>query len=91
MNKQTRLQSLKDIEPFLAVQEIRPETVEWHIEYYKEHGEFIMPLTLEIAGRRCERMNIEALLVDGNHRLHAAKALGLTEVLVMQLDLRENV
>jgi len=47
-----------------------------------EHGEFIGPLILEVGGERCERRNIEALLIDGNHRLYAARELGLESVLV---------
>ncbi len=82
---------VKDLELFAAQQRERSGSIEFHTEYYKEHGEFIMPLTLEIGGERCKRMNIEALLVDGNHRLQAAKALGLDRVPVKQLDLRENV
>jgi len=83
--------NLTEIEPHAHQQWIRPEKVQWHIAYYLEHGEFNGPLQLEIGGPRCKRMNLDALLIDGNHRFQAAKALGLEKVLVKQLDLDETM
>ena len=52
-----------------------------------EHGEFMGPLLLEVGGPRCKRKNLEAYLIDGNHRFHAAKALDLDTVEVEVLNL----
>lgn len=38
------------------------------------------PLRLECSGPRLERMNVDALLIDGNHRLIAARELGMKRV-----------
>jgi len=38
------------------------------------------PLRLECSGSRLERMNVDALLIDGNHRLIAARELGMKRV-----------
>lgn len=38
------------------------------------------PLRLECSGQRLERMNVDALLIDGNHRLIAARELGMKRV-----------
>jgi len=38
------------------------------------------PLRLECSGPRLERMNVDALLIDGNHRLIAARELGMQRV-----------
>lgn len=91
MKSSLRWLTIKEIEPHAHQDYIVPESVEWHKAYYLEHGEFIEPLILEIGGPRCLRKNITALLIDGNHRFHAAKALGLEKVLVKHLDLDANV
>jgi len=38
------------------------------------------PLRLECSGPRLERMNVDALLIEGNHRLIAARELGMKRV-----------
>jgi len=38
------------------------------------------PLRLECSGPRLERMNVDALLIEGNHRLIAARELGMQRV-----------
>jgi len=38
------------------------------------------PLRLECSGPRLTRMNVDALLIDGNHRLIAARELGIKRV-----------
>lgn len=38
------------------------------------------PLRLECSGPRIERMNVDALLIEGNHRLIAARELGMKRV-----------
>ena len=73
---------VEDLEPFATQRRIVPEKVMFHMEWYMEHGEFIGPLILEVGGERCERTNVEALLIDGNHRFRAAQALDLETVLV---------
>lgn len=78
---------VKDLKPFSTQLQIRPETVVFHMEWYIEHGEFNDPLLLEVGGPRCKRKNLEAYLIDGNHRLHAARALGLDTVEVKILNL----
>ena len=79
---------VEDLEPFSTQTQIRPETVVFHMEWYIEHGEFNGPLLLEVGGPRCKRKNLEAYLIDGNHRFHAAKALGLDTVEVKVLNLK---
>lgn len=43
------------------------------------------PLLLECQGPRIERMNVDAFLIDGNHRLIAAKELGMKHVPVRRV------
>ena len=43
------------------------------------------PLLLECQGPRIERMGVEAYLIDGNHRLWAAKELGHKHVPVRRV------
>ena len=38
------------------------------------------PLRLECSGPRIKRMNVDALLIEGNHRLIAARELGMQRV-----------
>jgi len=38
------------------------------------------PLRLECSGKRLERMGVDALLIEGNHRLIAARELGMKRV-----------
>lgn len=78
---------LTEIEPFATQTLIVPEKVVFHMEWYMEHGEFMGPLLLEVGGPRCKRKNLEAYLIDGNHRFHAAKALDLDTVEVEVLNL----
>lgn len=87
--KPFRLQSIKDLEPFVLDQKrtgVKQETIDWHIAYYLEHGKFIGPLLLEVGGPCCKRLQLDAYLIDGNHRFHAAQALGLDTVEVKVLS-----
>jgi hypothetical protein len=86
--KQLRPRLIKDLEPFVLdpKRTVEQERVDWHIAYYLEHGKFIGPLALEIGGPRCERLQLDAYLVDGNHRFQAAKALALETVEVTHID-----
>jgi len=38
------------------------------------------PLRLECSGPRIKRMNVDALLIEGNHRLIVARELGMKRV-----------
>jgi len=38
------------------------------------------PLRLECSGQRVKRMGVDALLIEGNHRLIAARELGMKRV-----------
>jgi ParB-like chromosome segregation protein Spo0J len=53
--------------------------VDWLKEQIKKDG-IKKPLRLECSGQRLERMNVDALLIDGNHRLIAARELGMKRV-----------
>jgi len=53
--------------------------VDWLKEQIKKDG-IKKPLRLECSGPRLERMNVDALLIDGNHRLIAARELGMQRV-----------
>jgi ParB-like chromosome segregation protein Spo0J len=48
-------------------------------ESIRQHG-IREPLVLETSGPRVKKFNVPYFLIDGNHRLKAAKDLGLTEV-----------
>jgi len=53
-------------------------------ESIRVHG-ILEPLLLECKGPRIERKGVEAYLIDGNHRLIAAKELGMTHVPVRRV------
>jgi len=53
--------------------------IDWLKEEIKKDG-IKTPLILECSGSRIERMGVDALLVEGNHRLVAARELGLKTV-----------
>ena len=75
------------LEPFAVdkLEEQSPSTersranVDWLKEQIKKDG-IKKPLRLECSGQRLERMNVDALLIDGNHRLIAARELGMKRV-----------
>ena len=54
-------------------------TIDWLKEQIKKDG-IKKPLRLECSGQRLKRMNVDALLIDGNHRLIAARELGMKRV-----------
>jgi ParB-like chromosome segregation protein Spo0J len=53
--------------------------VDWLKEQIKKDG-IKKPLRLECSGQRIERMGVDALLIEGNHRLIAARELGMKRV-----------
>ena len=53
--------------------------VDWLKEQITKDG-IKKPLRLECSGPRLKRMNVDALLIDGNHRLIAARELGMKRV-----------
>ncbi len=53
--------------------------VDWLKEQIRKDG-IKKPLRLECSGPRLKRMNVDALLIDGNHRLIAARELGMKRV-----------
>lgn len=87
MARQLRTMALTDIEPYATQRNEKPEKIQFHMEWYTIHGEFIRPLVLEVGGRRCERKKQAALLLEGNHRFRAAQALGLETVAVTVVNL----
>jgi len=69
------------LEPFAVAtsEEKDRATIDWLKEQIKKDG-IKKPLRLECSGPRLERMNVDALLIDGNHRLIAARELGMKRV-----------
>ena len=71
-----------DLEPYATQKTDRPEDrviIDELKESIKEHG-ILEPLILETTGPRIKRKGVKAFLIDGNHRLIAAKELGLETV-----------
>jgi ParB-like chromosome segregation protein Spo0J len=54
-------------------------TIDWLKEQIKKDG-IKQPLRLECSGPRIERRGVDALLIEGNHRLIAARELGMKRV-----------
>lgn len=54
-------------------------TIDWLKEQIKKDG-IKSSLRLECSGPRIKRMNVDALLIEGNHRLIAARELGMKRV-----------
>ncbi len=54
-------------------------TIDWLKEQIKKDG-IKTPLILECSGARIKRRNVDALLIEGNHRLVAARELGMKRV-----------
>lgn len=54
-------------------------TIDWLKEQIKKDG-IKQSLRLECSGPRIKRMNVDALLIEGNHRLIAARELGMQRV-----------
>jgi hypothetical protein len=91
--KSLRLLSIKDLEPSvidLIRSGVSRESIEWHKAYYLEHGEFIGEFLLEVGGPRCERLGVDAHLLNGNNRFWAAKELELDTVEVKVLNLKKG-
>jgi hypothetical protein len=55
------------------------DTIDWLKEQIKKDG-IKSSLRLECSGPRIKRMNVDALLIEGNHRLIAARELGMQRV-----------
>lgn len=54
-------------------------TIDWLKEQIKKDG-IKSPLRLECSGPRLKRMGVDALLIEGNHRIVAARELGMKRV-----------
>jgi len=54
-------------------------TIDWLKGEIKKDG-IKVSLRLECSGPRIERMNVDALLIEGNHRIIAARELGMKRV-----------
>jgi len=54
-------------------------TIDWLKEQIQKDG-IKNPLRLECSGPRIKRRNVDALLIEGNHRLIAARELGMKRV-----------
>jgi len=67
------------LEPFAVDRSEDRDTIDWLKEQIKKDG-IKQPLRLECSGPRIERMNVDALLIEGNHRLIAARELGMKRV-----------
>lgn len=70
-----------DLEPY-ATQKMHPRDrviIDELKESIAKHG-ILEPLILETKGPRIKRKGVKAFLIDGNHRLIAAKELGLETV-----------
>ncbi len=68
---------LKD--PKFSLEESRA-TIDFHKKTIMKKGGIRTPVILECSGPRIERMGVDALLIEGNHTIIAAREMGLKTV-----------